>query len=393
MIGSVFMSSRVTVLIVDPHQNLSAEVEAALKRAHHPATIIRVTDTDVIDHFVGSQNVSVLVNVPATENGTLGSKIARSASISELKALALKAAAIGTTTIVNLVPLPKIDLDRALENETATPTAFAEAAHVNIHHLFLPTLIGQHTSSAWGFIGGIFNACRPVLTIETLAAAILSAASSNQGKIRYLAENKDENPYYRFGSRVVDLAGSAALLVLTSWIMALAAVFIRLESKGSGLFMQKRVGLNGETFTCLKLRTMHKGTPQADSHMVGQSAITRVGAFLRKSKIDELPQLLNILRGDLSFVGPRPCIESLQDVIARRASSKIFDIKPGLTGLAQVRQQDTSVPDAMISSEVLYAASRNLVLDIKIMLATAFGRGFGDKAVHPAHQNLAAGRT
>ena len=388
MISSVVMSYPVNFFIIDPHQNLSAELEQKLVENNPLAEVVRVTDSDVIAHFEGNISNGVLVNIPRTRSTISGTELTTEDK-TEFAKIAELAARIGFKSVINLVPMPRVKLRSPQTLNFELPTDKAKAAGIAIHHIVLPTVIDAKISDQFGFLGGIYNACRTIVTTETLALALANAARKSESKVTYLAENKDDNPYYAAGSRALDVVASLAGLIALGWLMVLAFAAVRLETKGAAVFRQKRIGLNGQLFTCLKMRTMYVGTPQVDSHSVGASAITPVGSFLRKSKIDELPQLLNILKGDLSLVGPRPCIQSLEGVIARRRAANVFDVKPGLTGLAQVRQQDTSIPDEMVSSEVLYMVGRNLILDVKIILATAMGRGFGDKAVNSGAQSLA----
>ena len=146
--------------------------------------------------------------------------------------------------------------------------------------------------------------------------------------------------YQRSGKRLFDLAFSAAFLVLVaSWLFPVIALLIRLDSKGPILFRQRRVGLNGETFECLKFRTMrHDPEGKFVQAQKDDPRITRVGAFLRKTNLDEVPQFINVMHGEMSVVGPRPHVPDLDhkfcDVVpgylARNA------VKPGVTGLAQV---------------------------------------------------------
>ncbi len=126
-------------------------------------------------------------------------------------------------------------------------------------------------------------------------------------------------------------------VVLVSIALIPVAVAIRLESAGPALFRQQRVGRDGKTFTCYKFRTMRSGTVQAASHEVSASAVTRLGAVLRKLKIDELPQAINILRNEMSLIGPRPCLPAQTALIAERTRRGVLALKPGITGYAQVQ--------------------------------------------------------
>jgi lipopolysaccharide/colanic/teichoic acid biosynthesis glycosyltransferase len=177
--------------------------------------------------------------------------------------------------------------------------------------------------------------------------------------------------------RLRDIAGSVLLLFLTLPLCLLVAGLIKLESRGPVLYRQDRVGLNGRIFTLLKFRSM-----RADAEAGGpcwaaerDPRITRVGAFIRARRIDELPQLLNVLRGDMSLVGPRPerpCFTAQLACIIPRYDERAV-VLPGLTGLAQVRYAyGASVQDARVKLEydLRYIEYRTLLLDLRILAAT-----------------------
>jgi len=170
--------------------------------------------------------------------------------------------------------------------------------------------------------------------------------------------------------RLIDIAVSAAGLIVAVPIIAVIALVIRLETPGNPFFGQTRVGRNERPFTIWKLRSMHQGTPALGTHEVAASALTRTGHIIRKTKLDELPQLINILRGHMSLVGPRPCLPSQAEVIAERRKKNIFDARPGVTGLAQIRGIDMSMPEELAACDRTYLDTRSLALDIKICLQT-----------------------
>jgi O-antigen biosynthesis protein WbqP len=172
---------------------------------------------------------------------------------------------------------------------------------------------------------------------------------------------------------VVALAGLAVL-----WPAMLAAMLaIRLESPGPAVFAQPRVGRGRRVFTCYKLRTMHKDTRQLPSHEVGTSALTALGGVLRRTKLDELPQLYNVLRGEMSLVGPRPCLPSQSELIEARAREGAFDVLPGITGLAQVKGVDMSEPLRLAAIDGQYARTQTFGGDLRLILQTLTGSGMG----------------
>ena len=181
--------------------------------------------------------------------------------------------------------------------------------------------------------------------------------------------------------RLIDLSVCVALVPLAVPISLLAMAVIRLEGEGSPLFVQTRVGRRQKAFRLYKLRTMRAATGDLPSHMVGGAQITRVGAVLRRTKLDELPQLLNVLNGTMSLVGPRPCLPSQSELIAEREKRGIFAFAPGITGPAQIEGIDMSDPARLAQVEADYFPSASLASDLAIMTKTVFGAGRGDPAM------------
>src|SRR6195952_13100 len=148
---------------------------------------------------------------------------------------------------------------------------------------------------------------------------------------------------------------ACALLLLFGWpILLVIIIAIRLQSPGPAIFAQVRVGKGGRQFTCYKLRTMYSGTANLPTHQVQASSVTALGEYLRRFKIDELPQLCNVLIGDMSLVGPRPCLPSQIDLVEARRKSGVLEVRPGITGLAQVNGVDMSDPDRLAGIDAQY---------------------------------------
>jgi lipopolysaccharide/colanic/teichoic acid biosynthesis glycosyltransferase len=173
--------------------------------------------------------------------------------------------------------------------------------------------------------------------------------------------------------RTFDLLASAALLIGFGWLIVLLIIAIRMTSSGRAIFAQERLGLEGRRFICYKLRTMYCNTPSAPTHLTDPSAITDLGKCLRRLKLDELPQLLNVIKGDMSLVGPRPCLPSQQDLIEHRQRLGVFSVRPGLTGKAQVLGVDMSDPDQLAKIDAQYIAERSFVGDIILIVRTLVG--------------------
>jgi lipopolysaccharide/colanic/teichoic acid biosynthesis glycosyltransferase len=173
-------------------------------------------------------------------------------------------------------------------------------------------------------------------------------------------------------NRVADVALAGLGLVLTSPLLAAAAVAIRLEDGGPVLFRQTRVGKDGEDFGLLKLRSMSVGAEHVGAGFAvdrGDSRITRVGRVLRRTSVDELPQLWNVLRGDMSVIGPRPTLRYQVDRYNDRQRRRL-EVRPGLTGWAQVNGRATLSWDDRIELDVWYVEHRSATVDLKILLRT-----------------------
>lgn len=176
--------------------------------------------------------------------------------------------------------------------------------------------------------------------------------------------------------RILDYLILSLLAIPSIFIVGFLAIAIRWETLGSAFFTQQRVGRHQKPFIIVKLRTMHSGTQNVASHQVSVSQITKLGKLLRKTKLDELPQLWCILKGEMSFVGPRPCLLVQKDLIEFRELYGVFSVLPGITGPAQLAGIDMSTPETLAIADGKYVKSKNLFYDIKILLATLCG-GFG----------------
>lgn len=173
--------------------------------------------------------------------------------------------------------------------------------------------------------------------------------------------------------RAVDVVG-AGLGLAALWPVALAVMLvIRLDSKGPAIFTQVRVGRDERPFRCHKLRSMHVSAPERPSHESAASDVTRVGRFLRRSKLDELPQLVNVLKGEMSLVGPRPCLPTQTRLIEARRKLGVNRARPGITGLAQVHGIDMSEPERLARTDAAYLAKTSLLGDLILVLASLPG--------------------
>ena len=175
--------------------------------------------------------------------------------------------------------------------------------------------------------------------------------------------------YRRYVKRIIDVILSLVGLILASWLYLLIMIAIEIDDPGPVFFSQKRVGIHKKYFQLYKFRSMKMSTPHdMPTHLLEnpEQYITRVGKFLRKTSLDEIPQLWNILRGDMSVIGPRPALYNQYDLIEARDKVRANDIRPGLTGLAQVNGRDELPIDVKARYDGEYAAHVTFWNDVKI---------------------------
>lgn len=178
--------------------------------------------------------------------------------------------------------------------------------------------------------------------------------------------------------RFYDLILSISILIIFSPLIILVFLICLLET-GKPLFIQLRVGKNQNPFKLIKFRTMRINTPSLASHLVNKNSITRFGILIRILKIDELPQLINVIRGEMSLVGPRPCLFNQEELIKERVKKNIFSVKPGITGLAQINDVDMSDPKKLSEFDKKMINSLNQITYFKYLLLTFIGKGIGDR--------------
>ena len=175
--------------------------------------------------------------------------------------------------------------------------------------------------------------------------------------------------------RAFDLVAAVLLLLVTSPVLLLCMLAVRASSPGPVIFSQTRVGRDGVLFRCHKLRTMYQGTPSLPSHEAPANAVTAVGRTLRKFKLDELPQFWNVLRGEMSLVGPRPCLPTQTELIERRRRLGVLAARPGITGMAQIRGIDMSNPRLLAETDAAYLKAASFWLDLRILFGTLYRNG------------------
>jgi lipopolysaccharide/colanic/teichoic acid biosynthesis glycosyltransferase len=178
--------------------------------------------------------------------------------------------------------------------------------------------------------------------------------------------------------RILDFIFALVGIVLV--LPFLVIIFaVGLFDTGSPLFWQQRVGRHKKPFILLKFRTMYTSTESVATHLASKSSVTRLGSFLRKSKLDELPQLWNVLKGEMSLVGPRPNLLSQDELIEERSALGVYDVRPGITGLSQIQQIDMSTPKLLAETDARMIENLSLRMYFKYILLTVSGKGAGDR--------------
>lgn len=231
------------------------------------------------------------------------------------------------------------------------------------------------------FIFAALAAIKPTVHINKIVEFLRESSPLSLDKTVILSDDQNSNFVYTTSKRLFDLSFAVVIVGLLGWLLLLIWIAIRIESPGPGIFAQQRVGYEGKVFTCYKFRTMKIGTAQAGTHEISAAAVTKIGAFMRKTKIDELPQIWNIFRNEISLIGPRPCLPVQNELIEARKKLNVFSAKPGISGLAQINGVDMSEPVKLAMLDARYISLRSIQFDLKIIFATATGKGQGDKTI------------
>ena len=177
--------------------------------------------------------------------------------------------------------------------------------------------------------------------------------------------------------RLIDFV-AAFFGIFISFPVFVIIYVISLFDLGKPLFFQERVGLNKRPFILVKFRTMPVDTQSVASHLISQASITKLGAFLRKTKLDELPQLWNVLKGDMSLVGPRPNLFNQYELIKARDRKNVYAVRPGITGLAQIQNIDMSTPVKLAKTDSIMIKKMSLKYYFLYIIKTVSGSGYGD---------------
>lgn len=178
--------------------------------------------------------------------------------------------------------------------------------------------------------------------------------------------------------RLLDIVLAAIGLIVTAPLMLIILVLGYFDT-GSPLFTQVRAGRQQRPFTLIKFRTMRQGTESVATHLVNPAVVTPLGAMMRRTKLDELPQLWNVLKGEMSMVGPRPCLFNQAELIEARATRGVFAARPGITGLAQVQGIDMSTPALLADTDARMLSNLGVAAYLGYIVKTLTGSGHGDR--------------
>lgn len=189
--------------------------------------------------------------------------------------------------------------------------------------------------------------------------------------------------YRRIGKRAFDITLALVAAIPALILVSVCVVIIRVRDPGPTIFRQVRVGRGQSPFTLYKLRTMSLDTGDRASHEVSGAQVTPIGRILRKTKLDELPQLINVLRGEMSFVGPRPCLPSQTVLVGERQRRGVFSVRPGITGPAQLARIDMSTPVDLADADAAYLPRMSFGYDLSCIIRTGLGQGSGDVVKMP----------
>lgn len=338
----------------------------------------------------------LVVHLAASNNHT-GASIEEAEEVNARFALevAQKAAQAGVRKFIYFSSVHALDASNrgAYAQSKRTGASLLEQVQgIEVKILYLPAVVASRFAGKLAILNRwpgpvrrlvfrLLSSLKPTVHVDRITETILSFATSSSVETSndLLSDTQMNNRIYQSVKRIADLAAALTVLVLFWWLLVAIYVAVRLDTPGPGLFRQTRIGKNRKEFDCYKFRSMAVNTPSVATHDVAPQAVTRVGGLLRRTKLDELPQVWNILRNEMSLIGPRPCLPNQIELIEARETRGVLAIKPGISGYAQINGIDMSNPTVLADWDGRYLALQSLVLDLKIAIWTLRGRGSGDK--------------
>ncbi len=359
----------------------------------------KVPATDYGNFPCRSDNFDSCVHLAVKNNDSSDDEVSfKKANVDLLKDVYNSSKRAGISQFVNLASFQSDNVDDVhslIPNTYASSKKHAEQwlsnqSKLRLVNIRIPAVYSDKMAGKLRFVSALpkfmqatvlafLASLKPIVDIERVIAAIEAAVNNGESGDIVVRDDVGNNIFYRIFKRTIDFLFSIFVLLFLWWLFIAVFAIIKLDSKGPVLFAQKRLGVQKREFICYKFRTMTVGTAQAGTHDIDRSSITRAGRFLRRTKIDELPQIVNLLRGEISLVGPRPSLPSQHELIEIRERLGVLDILPGITGLSQIRNLDMSIPDQLSRSDAEYISKRSILLDISIIFKTLTGAGQGDK--------------
>jgi len=345
-----------------------------------------------------AKGYDTLLHLATMNNDAAGDLAAfNAANVDLLLETAARAKEAGIAHLINVSSIHALDPANTspyAESKRLAADRLAEESGIAVTTVYLPLVYGSRWSGSLARLNRLppwlaralfaaLAALKPTLHVSRLASFVMAGPAADDRAL-VLSDGQAGNAVFKFVKRAFDLGCALAIVLLLWWALALLWLMVRLSSPGPGIFAQRRVGKDGRPFVCYKFRTMTAGAPSLATHDAPAALITPVGRFLRNTKLDELPQVANIIRNDMSLVGPRPCLPIQTELIEARRRTGALALKPGISGLAQINNIDMRDPELLARWDARYRDLQGLVLDLKIILATATGRGRGDPMRAPA---------
>ena len=349
---------------------------------------IDCSDYEALDLAIG--NFEVILHLAANNNNNhAGRATSQSANVDLLTNLLKIARKGGVKFFINTASIHCLDLDNKSDYATTkrrgceAVDSFEDPFYRNIylpmvygdvwpHKLkflnVLPNFISSIIFTALASIKPTVNVDRLVIYLESLITK--KESLERQGPRDILTDDIDRNIVYLIFRKVLDLSFAVLTLIFCWWLLVFIWFWVKYDSPGEGVFSQPRLGKNERQFICYKFRTMNSGTAQKATHEIEKSNITGSGKFLRKFRFDELAQVFNVLKGEVTLIGPRPCLKGQIQLVELRRKQGVFTVLPGLTGLSQVSGLDMSEPLKLSLVDAEYIALRSIALDLKILVKT-----------------------
>ena len=265
-----------------------------------------------------------------------------------------------------------------------------EVQEFSIINVFIPAVYGDNLKGKLKILSifpkkirgisiKLLSSMFPVIERQKLCNHILKLLGESETERNlYFYDDKNKNLLFKTIKIGIDIIFSLTVIVFFSWLLISISLLIKLNSRGPILFIQERVGEGGSIFKIYKFRTMKIGTRNVGTHKVNKKSITTFGRVLRKTKLDELPQIINILFGQMSLIGPRPGLPTQKSLYKERKKRGIYSVKPGISGYSQLNRIDMSAPEQIAEWDQRYIAMRSIIFEFKLLLYT-FTNGFGDK--------------